>query len=70
MRDIVSSPFEYTRYVMENIADRNELHFPSIRIPSFGVLYCPPYVKEKLKSYNKQKNESADDKELQAGDTT
>ena len=55
---------------MENIADRNELHFPSIRIPSFGVLYCPPYVKEKLKSYNKQKNESADDKELQAGDTT
>jgi hypothetical protein len=67
---IVSSPFEFTRHVMENVADKEELHFPSIRIPSFGVIFCPPYVKEKFRTYNNQnKDESASDQELQTGDT-
>ena len=59
VKEIVSSPFEFSSYIMENVSDRDKLYFPSIRIPNFGIFYTPDYVKERLRQINKdESNES------------
>lgn len=56
VRVIVESPFQFTRYVMEHKTDRETLTFPSVRIPYFGVIYCPEYLKERLRKHKENKS--------------
>lgn len=49
---IVRSPFYFAKHVMEKESDRSKCYFPSIRIPYFGLFFCPEKVKEKFKKKN------------------
>lgn len=52
---IVNSPFELQVDVMKNKCDREELIFPSVRIPSFGIFYSPEWKKEQFRKVNNKK---------------
>ena len=48
---IVNSPFELQAYNMSNRCDREEIIFPSLRIPSFGIFYCPDWKKRQIQKF-------------------
>jgi len=52
IRKVVESPFFFTKHVLENKTDRSKYHFPSIRIPYFGIFFCPDSLKKKFKKKN------------------
>jgi hypothetical protein len=52
---IVSSPFEFQTHVMKNLCDRDKLEFPSVRVPNFGIFYCPDWKKEQFRKVNIKK---------------
>ena len=58
--DVILTVFEFIKHVMSNEADRDELHFPTVRIPNFAIFYVSDSTKqrygEQLK--NKDNNES------------
>ena len=58
---IVNSPFDFQAHVMKNLCDRDELKFPSVRIPSFGIFYCPEWKKEQFRKINKKKADNEAD---------
>ena len=52
---IVNSPFEFQVEVMKDKCNREELIFPSVRIPSFGIFYSPDWKKEQFRKINEKK---------------
>lgn len=53
IEDIMDSSFRFLRYVLVEKTDRKTLDFPSVRIPFFGIFYCPDWVKKKLSKIKK-----------------
>lgn len=49
MEDIISAPFDLLAEVLHEKADSNELYFPAVRIPFFGIFYVPSYKIERFK---------------------
>jgi hypothetical protein len=49
------APFKLQAYNMKNRCKRSILHFPSLRIPYFGIFYCPDWHKKRLKKKNDAK---------------
>ena len=52
---IVNSPFEFQAYVMKELCNRDNLEFPSVRIPNFGIFYCPDWKKDQFRKVNNKK---------------
>jgi hypothetical protein len=57
VNDIVYSQDRFTVHIMENVADRDEVYFPTVRRIAMGIFYCPDKVKYAL---NKLKDEDKD----------
>lgn len=55
VEDVVYSQHKFLAHVMKNVANRDEVHFPSVRLMNFGIFYCPEKVRYTL---NKLKDES------------
>jgi len=49
LEDIMDSSFRFLRFVLKEKTDRENLDFPSVRIPYFGIFYCPEWLKNKLR---------------------
>jgi hypothetical protein len=45
---VYEAPFALFAIVMRFRCDREKKHFPSLRIPYFGIFYCPPWNKARL----------------------
>ena len=56
VEEIISHQHKFVAKVIGEMSDRDKLYFPSIRLPGFGVFYCPESVKEKLREINKKKD--------------
>ena len=54
--NVITSVFEWLRYVISEETDRDEGYFPTIRIPGFATFYVPKPVQEKWKEINDKKN--------------
>jgi nucleoid DNA-binding protein len=55
VEDIVYSQHRFVAHVMKDVAIRDEIYFPSVRLMDFGIFYCPEKIKYVL---TKNKNES------------
>jgi len=51
---ILAASFEFQATVMKNKCDRENLEFPSVRVPYWGIFYCADYTKNRLKRLNKR----------------
>lgn len=51
------APFKLQAEIMRNRCKRSILYFPSLRIPYFGIFYCPPWHKKRLEKIKKKNNE-------------
>lgn len=58
--DVIITVFEFIKHVMSNEADRDALHFPTVRIPNFAIFYVPDSTKQRYSEQlkNKDNNES------------
>ena len=45
---VYEAPFALMAIVMKHRCDREKLYFPSLRVPYFGIFYCPPWNKKRL----------------------
>ena len=54
--NVINVSFEFFVHVMETKCDRQKLHFPSVRIPYWGIYHSPDWMKERIKKH-KKKNE-------------
>ena len=61
IKDIVDAPWKFLRYVMKEKGNRETLYFPSVRIPFFGIFYCPDWIMRKLTKDKKEKDEAVQD---------
>lgn len=52
-RDIEDS-LSFVAHIMKEKSDRDKAYFPSVRIPSLGIFYCPEKFKNKLKEINQR----------------
>lgn len=58
-RNAIYSVFEYLKYNMSDVSDRDELYFPAVRIPNFAMFFVRETTKEKFKLMKeKEENES------------
>jgi hypothetical protein len=56
---VYEAPFALQAIIMKYRCDREKLHFPALRIPYFGVFYCPSWNKERIQKFmEKKKNAS------------
>ena len=53
--NVITSVFEWLRYVVSEETDRDSGYFPTIRIPGFATFYVPKTVQEKWKEINEKK---------------
>ena len=54
--NVIDIPFEFLTYIMKNKCDRKTLHFPSVRIPYWGIYHSPNWMKERIKKRHKDDN--------------
>jgi len=52
LEEIFEAPFRLQVENMKKRCDRRKLTFPSLRIPYFGIFYCPEWHKQRLKKKN------------------
>jgi len=60
VEEIVASQEEFVANVIGKYSNREELHFPAIRLPGWGTFYCPEYLKKVFETKN-IKDESVSD---------
>lgn len=53
---ILAASFEFQAKVMKNKCDRENLEFPSVRVPYWGIFYCADYTRDRLNRLNKRQN--------------
>ena len=53
---VIRSTFEFQSHIMKHLCDRKTSYFPSVRIPYWGIFYCPPYTRDRLKRLNDKNN--------------
>lgn len=61
VKEIVSCQDKFVADVIGKKSDRDTLYFPSIRLPGFGIFYCPDY-KKKIFTKLKEENEALSDR--------
>jgi len=47
--EIIKSAFIFQTKIMKEEFDTKNQHFPSVRIPNFGLFYVPDYIKKRFK---------------------
>ena len=53
------SVFEYLKYNITEVSDREEVYFPAIRLPNFAMFFVRESTKERFKLMKeKERNES------------
>jgi hypothetical protein len=48
------APFALQAILMKYRCDREKLYFPSLRVPYFGLFYCPEWHKKRLLKKNNE----------------
>lgn len=54
-REVISLQDKFVAHVISQEADRDLCNFPSVRLPGFGLFYCPDKVKKNFEKVNKKK---------------
>lgn len=54
MREIVSLQDKFVAETISKEVNRETGYFPSIRLPGFGIFYCPERKRKKLMEINKR----------------
>lgn len=57
LEEVFEAPFRLQVENMKKRCDRKRLYFPSLRIPYFGIFYCPEWKKKKFKKLNDESND-------------
>jgi len=52
-RDVEDS-LSFVAYILKSKSNRDTAYFPSVRVPSFGIFYCPERFRNKLKEINER----------------
>lgn len=52
--NVITTVFEFVRYVQSECVDRDAGIFPSVRVPNFAIFYVQESNKESLIAYNKK----------------
>jgi hypothetical protein len=47
--NVIDIPFEFLTHIMKTKCNRKKLHFPSVRIPYWGIYHSPDWMKERIK---------------------
>ncbi len=58
VREIVSIQDRFVAEVIGKKSDRDKLYFPSVRLPGFGIFYCPEKAKEAFRKLKERKDEA------------
>ena len=53
--NVIDIPFEFLTHIMKTKGNRKTLHFPSVRIPYWGIFHSPEWMKERIRKKNKKK---------------
>ncbi len=51
---ILKAPYEFQAMIMKTKCNREELDFPTVRVPFWGLFHCADYTKDRLKRLNKR----------------
>jgi len=54
IREAVKLQDKFVAHVIKNEVNREEGYFPSVRLPGFGLFYCPEILKKKFTEYNQK----------------
>jgi len=58
-KGVIYSVFEYLKYNISEVSDREEIYFPAIRLPNFAMFFVRESTKEKFKLMKeKERDES------------
>lgn len=52
VENIISSHFEFVRFIMTEKVNREETYFPSVRLKNFAIFYCTENRKKWMKKLN------------------
>jgi len=54
-REAVRLQDKFVAHVIRNEVNREEGYFPSVRLPGFGLFYCPEVLRRKFTEHNQKK---------------
>lgn len=56
VEEIVASNFRFVAHIMKTKVNRQKRIYPSIRVPYWGIFFCPPWFLEKFKKDEKKEH--------------
>ena len=59
-KTVLMSVFEYLKYNITEVSDREEVYFPAIRLPNFAMFFVRESTKEKFKLMKEKEKDESD----------